>query len=90
MARMIMGTELVKTIHVKYYAGLREQRGLNQETLTTNAKTAAQLYDELQKRHGFKLSTKFLKVAVNDEYRDWQIALKNGDTIVFIPPVAGG
>jgi molybdopterin converting factor small subunit len=31
-----------------------------------------------------------LKVAVNDEFRDWDTPLAAGDRVVFIPPVAGG
>jgi molybdopterin converting factor small subunit len=31
-----------------------------------------------------------LKVAVNDEFRDWDAVLADGDRVVFIPPVAGG
>ena len=31
-----------------------------------------------------------LKVALNAEFSDWQTPLKHGDTVVFIPPVAGG
>ena len=87
---MIMSTDFVKTIHIHYYATLREQRGVNQEALTTQAKTVKELYEELQKRYGFKWTKNLLKVAVNNEYRSWQEPLRNGDTVVFIPPVAGG
>jgi molybdopterin converting factor small subunit len=31
-----------------------------------------------------------LKVAINDEFAAWDTQLASGDTIVFIPPVAGG
>jgi molybdopterin converting factor small subunit len=31
-----------------------------------------------------------VKVAINDEFADWQHKLQDGDTVVFIPPVAGG
>jgi len=31
-----------------------------------------------------------LKVAVNTEFSDWSRRLISGDTVVFIPPVAGG
>ena len=52
--------------------------------------TAAELYAELQQRHPFQLAPAQLKVAVNSEFGDWQTPLKHGDTVVFIPPVAGG
>jgi len=31
-----------------------------------------------------------LKVAVNEQFSDWSHLLRDGDTVVFIPPVAGG
>jgi molybdopterin converting factor subunit 1 len=81
---------MTKTIHVRYFAILREQRGLAQEQLTTGAATAAEFYDELRGRHGFTLPADRLRVAVNDEFVPWGAALREGDTLVFIPPVAGG
>ena len=80
----------LKTIHVQYYALLREQRGVNEERLETSANTAIQLYDELQREYKFRLPTNILKVAINDEFAGWNTAIKSGDTIIFIPPVAGG
>ena len=80
----------IKKIHIQYYALLREERGVSQETLSTTAKTARDLYFELQKKFKFKLSTDLLRVSINDEFADWAIPLKAGDKIVFIPPVAGG
>jgi molybdopterin converting factor subunit 1 len=79
-----------KTVEVQYFAILREQRGLAQEQIITNAATAAQLYDELRARHGFALESDRLRVAVNDDFAPWQTALRDGDRLVFIPPVAGG
>ncbi|MGH8178844.1 MAG: MoaD family protein [Steroidobacter sp.] len=79
-----------KTIRVQYYAILREQAGRSEETLDTSAMTAADLYDELRRRHPFQLASTQLKVALNSEFSDWRTPLKHGDTVVFIPPVAGG
>jgi molybdopterin converting factor small subunit len=31
-----------------------------------------------------------LRVAINNEFRDWSTPLAEGDAVVFIPPVAGG
>jgi molybdenum cofactor guanylyltransferase len=79
-----------KTIRVQYYAILREQAGRSEETLDTFAATAADLYDELRTRRSFQLSPAQLKVALNSEFSDWRTPLRHGDTVVFIPPVAGG
>jgi molybdenum cofactor guanylyltransferase len=79
-----------KTIRIQYYAILREQAGRSDETLDTSAGTPAELYAELRQRHPFQLGPAQLKVALNSEFSDWQTPLKHGDTVVFIPPVAGG
>jgi molybdopterin-guanine dinucleotide biosynthesis protein A len=79
-----------KTVRVQYYAILREQANRSEETLDTGASTPAELYDELRRRHPFQLAQAQLKVALNSEFADWQTPLQHGDTVVFIPPVAGG
>ncbi|MDQ8186353.1 MoaD/ThiS family protein [Pelagicoccus sp. SDUM812002] len=78
------------TYNIQYFALLREQRGLDAETVESSAATAEELYAELATRHGFTLPTTALKVAINDDFSKWQAPLSSGDTIVFIPPVAGG
>jgi molybdopterin-guanine dinucleotide biosynthesis protein A len=79
-----------RSVRVQYFALLREQAGRSEETLTTAARTPAELYGELQTRYGFTLPIDMLKVAVNTEFGDWNQPLQNHDSIVFIPPVAGG
>jgi molybdenum cofactor guanylyltransferase len=79
-----------RSVRVQYFALLREQAGRSEETLTTVARTPAELYGELQVRYGFTLPIDLLKVAVNTEFGDWNQPLQHHDSIVFIPPVAGG
>jgi len=79
-----------QTIRVQYYALLREQAGRSDETLTTSARDARELYAELSQRYPFTLPVDMLRVAINAEFRDWSQPLKAGDAVVFIPPVAGG
>ena len=78
------------TLDVHYFAILREQRGLSQEKLTTAAATPVALYEELRARHGFTLPGDRVRAAVNDAFVDAATPLREGDRIVFIPPVAGG
>jgi molybdopterin converting factor subunit 1 len=77
-------------ITVQYFAILREQRGLNEERLATAAATPTALYDELRARHGFTLPADRVRAAVNDEFVAASAPLRDGDRVVFIPPVAGG
>lgn len=81
---------MMRTIDVHYFAILREQRGLSQEKLTTDAATPAALYDELRARHRFTLPADRVRAAVNDAFVDSSSSLRDGDRVVFIPPVAGG
>jgi molybdopterin-guanine dinucleotide biosynthesis protein A len=78
------------SLQLQFFALFREQAGKRTETLTTAASTPAALYAELQQRYGFKLNSAQVKVAVNNEFCDWQQPLKSGDSVAFIPPVAGG
>lgn len=78
------------TVHVQYFALLREERGLSRESIDTTAATAAELYGELRARHAFSLGSDRLRVAVNGEFSAWDTPLADGMQLVFIPPVAGG
>jgi molybdopterin converting factor subunit 1 len=77
-------------VSVQYYAMFREQAGASEEELNTPARTAAELYTELARRHGFTLAPDALRAVVNEEFADWETPLRDGDRVVFIPPVAGG
>jgi molybdopterin-guanine dinucleotide biosynthesis protein A len=90
--RLLDSGSEVNPMHLKiqYYALMREQAGRSEESVETSAATAADLYSELQARHGFTLSREQLKVAVNSEFSTWSRRLLSGDAVVFIPPVAGG
>ena len=79
-----------QTIRVQYYALLREQAGRSDETLTTGARDARELYVELSQRYPFTLPADMLRVAINAEFGEWSQPLQAGDAVVFIPPVAGG
>lgn len=85
-----MSEKNVKTVRVDYFALLKEQRGLSSERVRTECATLLELYEELQKRHGFSLKSTSVAVALNDEFADWNKTLTESDKIVFIPPVAGG
>ena len=77
-------------VTARYFAAFRERAGRDAERVTTGARTAAELYGELARRHGFADSLARCKVAVNDELADWNVALAAGDEVLFFPPVAGG
>ena len=78
------------TVTVLYFAALREQSGLSEETVTTSAKTARELYEKLRVRHGLSFDAEHLQVAVNDAFGNWQSRLADGDRVAFLAPMAGG
>ena len=80
----------MRTVSVQYFAILREQRGLATETLLTDAVTPLELYTRLQDQHHFSLPAARIRTAINDNFADHGSILREGDRVVFIPPVAGG
>ena len=80
----------MKRIHIQYFAAFRDQAGRDEETVETDAVDPAALYKELRAARSLGLDAARLKVAVNDEFSAWDRPLRDGDRIVFIPPVAGG
>ena len=84
------GRATQRRVNVRYFALLREQAGRGSEALQTAARTPQELYEQLQRERGLQLAPQFLRVAVNDEFGDWQQPLADGDTVAFLPPVAGG
>jgi MoaD family protein len=84
------GAPADKRIKVQYYAILREQAGRSDESIVTAAHTPRDLYNELKSRYPFSLAPEMLRVAVNAEFGEWSQRLADGDSVVFIPPVAGG
>ena len=78
------------TVQIEYFAILREQRGLKEETLVTGAATPDALYEELRAKHGFTLPGDRVRAAVSGRFVAGSVELRDGDRVVFIPPVAGG
>ena len=77
-------------INVKYFASLREQANKSDELIETKFNNPSDIYKELKIKYDFSLNENELKVAVNDCYENFNYELKEMDTVVFIPPVAGG
>ncbi len=82
--------QATRPVTLRYFAILREQRGLEAETVNTAAQTPRALYREVADAHGFTLAAERVGVAINNAFATWDHPLAAGDTVVFIPPVAGG
>jgi len=81
---------LQKSVKVRYFALLREERGLGEETINTQAETLLDLYEELKGKYGFALPSSQLRVALKDEFVSFDTKVQDRADIIFVPPVAGG
>ena len=78
-------------ITVLFFASLAEKAQQGQQQLSVEGKLSLpELYAKLTQDHGFTLEPAKLRVAINDEFASWDDVINDGDTIAFIPPVAGG
>jgi molybdopterin converting factor subunit 1 len=75
---------------VRYFALFREQVGCASETVEWSGGTAAELFQMMSQRHAALKTEAAALVAVNDEMTGWEVPLKEGDVVLFFPPVAGG
>ena len=80
----------MKTITVRYFAMFRERAGVDEEVITLDANTAADVFASTKARHGSSEPSGHCKVAINDEMADWSTPVNDGDTVLLFPPVAGG
>ena len=79
----------MKKISVQYFAVLKDLTGKTEEGIATSALIASELFKEIGARHHLTMPINLLRVAVNDDFCEWDYPLKDGDKIVFIPPVSG-
>ena len=77
------------SVTVLYFASLRDAAGVASETLPLPDSLPA-LYESLREKHGFSLPAPRLRVAMDGEFVDWDVAPREGAEIAFIPPVSGG
>lgn len=76
------------TIQVRFFASLREQLGVGEVELSSEAiNTVADVWS--QATHSAKMPANTL-MAVNMEYVDLAHPVSQGDEVAFFPPVTGG
>ncbi|WDE95990.1 MoaD/ThiS family protein [Lentisphaera profundi] len=76
--------------HLQYFSLLGDFTKKSSEALNSEAQSPEELYAEIEQIYSFSYDKDKFRVAINDEFSDWNTALNDGDRIVFIPPVAGG
>ena len=74
------------TIHVKFFASLREKMGMNDIHIDT-ASTVEEAWNTATNNADRAPNT---LVAINLEYAQFNDSIKSGDEVAFFPPVTGG
>ena len=78
-------------INILYFASLADEADCHEETVTVPQSTSlTELYEQLRQKHRFSRPQSELRVAVNDYFTKWTDDIYEGDSVVFITPVAGG
>ena len=84
-------TEATMNINVLYFASLADEANCQEESVSVQQSTSlTELYQQLSQKHRFSRPQSELRVAVNDYFAKWTDHINDGDSVVFITPVAGG
>ncbi|MBB3106338.1 molybdopterin synthase sulfur carrier subunit [Psychrobacter luti] len=84
-------TDATMSINVLYFASLADEANCHEEKITVPQSTSlTELYEQLSQKHRFSRPQSELRVAVNDYFAKWTDEIYDGDSVVFITPVAGG
>jgi len=83
---------LAIAVRTRLFARLREQAGTDAASVEVRpGSTVEHVYDALRKSHpGLEANRESVRVAVNQEFADWDAIVSDGDEVAFIPPVSGG
>ena len=77
-------------IKIIYFARLREAIELDEEIIMLpKGALPSDVQKLLNEKYDLNIDTN-LKVAINDQFSDWDKELSDGDRLVFIPTVTGG
>jgi molybdopterin converting factor subunit 1 len=79
-----------KKVNLLYFSVLKEQIQKREESLDIDVETAEDVYEFISDKYDLDLMIDSLRVAINEDFRDWNHPIETGDEVVFIPPVSGG
>lgn len=84
-------TDTAMNINVLYFASLADEANCYEENVAVQQSTSlTELYEQLWQKHRFSRPQSELRVAVNNYFAKWTDQIYDGDSVVFITPVAGG
>ncbi len=76
--------------NIKYFAAMRETRGLGKERIYIQMHNVSDLYNHLKHKYNFSYDKSNLRVLINNIFVSWDYKLKDKDDVIFLPPVSGG
>lgn len=83
-----------RALTILYFAWLRERIGVPRETVTTSARTVSELVAELRAREDrYAMAfadTDAVRVALDQDLRDFAAPLDGVREVAFFPPMTGG
>ena len=84
-------TDNTMTIDILYFASLTDEANCSEERVTVQQATSlTHLYEQLNQKYHFSRSPSQLRVAINDDYVNWNELIYDGDHVEFISPLTGG
>lgn len=80
----------MKKLEILFFGKLKESWNTNKINIESNCNDIESLYTELLKQASDIPHKPSIKVAINDEFVNWNSSIKDNDTIAFLPPASGG
>jgi molybdopterin synthase catalytic subunit len=79
-------------VRARLFARLRELAGTDTESVELpTGSNVADVFDAVARLHpGLAADRNAVRVALNQEFVDWDAVVADGDEVAFIPPVSGG
>jgi molybdopterin synthase catalytic subunit len=79
-------------VRARLFARLRELAGTDNESVELpTGSNVADVFDAVVRLHpGLAADRNAVRVALNQEFVDWDAVVADGDEVAFIPPVSGG
>jgi molybdopterin converting factor subunit 1 len=80
----------MKNINILFFGKLKETWNTSKLSLATASHDIESLYLELLKLVSETPHKQSIKVAINDEFVNWNTIINDNDTVAFLPPASGG
>jgi len=80
----------MKKFEILFFGKLKETWNTNKLVIESNCTDIESLYEELLTQVTDIPHKESIKVAINDEFVEWNSVISDQDTIAFLPPASGG